>query len=107
MDSPFDADLCLNGHGEIIKQAEKNTEEPITGLDNAGALGELTHAARELAHGQGRLITAMFDVACEQRITNLIVRSQITADRVEKARLMSEASRRMGTPRRRSPHDSL
>jgi hypothetical protein len=73
----------------------------------AGALGELTQAVLELARGQGRLITAMSDVAREQRITNLIVRSQITADPVEKARLMSEASRRMDTPRRRSPHDSL
>ncbi|MEU9167824.1 hypothetical protein AB0D34_08515 [Streptomyces sp. NPDC048420] len=73
----------------------------------AGALGELTQAVLELARGQGRLITAMSEVAREQRITNLIVRSQITADPVEKARLMREASRRMDTPRRRSPHDSL
>ncbi|MEU9267234.1 hypothetical protein AB0E04_17540 [Streptomyces sp. NPDC048251] len=72
----------------------------------AGALGELTQAVLELARGQGRLITAMSDVACEQRITNLVDRSQITADPVEKARLMSEASRRMDTPRWRSPHDS-
>lgn len=72
----------------------------------AGALGELTQAVLELACGQGRLVTTMSDVAREQRITNLIVRSQITADPVE-ARLMSEASRRMDTPRRRSPHDSL
>ncbi|MFI8089075.1 hypothetical protein ACIF9R_12265 [Streptomyces sp. NPDC086080] len=73
----------------------------------AGAFGELTQAVLELARGHGRLITAMYDVAREQRITNLIVRSQVTADPVEKARLMSEASRRMDTPRRRSPHDSL
>lgn len=73
----------------------------------AGALGELTQAVLERARGQGRLITAMSDVAREQRITNLIVRSQITADPVKKARLMSEVSRRMDTPRRRSPHDSL
>ncbi|MFJ4622221.1 hypothetical protein [Streptomyces sp. NPDC088812] len=72
----------------------------------AGALGELTQAVLELARGQGRLITAMSDVAREQRITNLIVRSQITADPVEKTRLMSEASRRMDTPRRRCPLDS-
>ncbi|MFJ2420672.1 hypothetical protein [Streptomyces brevispora] len=73
----------------------------------AGALGELTQAVLELARGQSRLTTAMSDVAREQRITNLIVRSQITADPVGKARLMSEASRRMDTPRRRSPHDSV
>ncbi|MFI1408799.1 hypothetical protein ACH4Y0_02495 [Streptomyces sp. NPDC020707] len=73
----------------------------------ADALGERTQAVLHFARGQGRLITAMFDVACEQRITHLDVRSQITADPVEKARLLSEASRRMDTPRRRSPHDSL
>ncbi|GHB88534.1 hypothetical protein GCM10010306_099480 [Streptomyces umbrinus] len=71
----------------------------------AGALGELTQAVLELTGGQGRLSTAMSDVAGEQRITNLIVRSQITADPAEKARLVSEASRRMDTPRWRSPHD--
>lgn len=54
-----------------------------------------------------RLITAMSDVAREQRITNLIVRSQITRGPVEKTRLMSEASGRMDAPRRRSPHDFL
>ncbi|MDQ1031335.1 ubiquinone/menaquinone biosynthesis C-methylase UbiE [Streptomyces umbrinus] len=73
----------------------------------AGALGELDQAVLELACGQGRLITAMPDVVREQRITILIVRSQITADPLEKARLMSEAPRRVDTPRRRSPHDSL
>ncbi|MFJ9900535.1 hypothetical protein ACIQPR_45130 [Streptomyces sp. NPDC091280] len=73
----------------------------------AGALGERTQAVLDLARGQGRLITTMSGVACEQRITNLGVRSQITADPVEKARLLSEASRRMNLPRRRSPHDSL
>ncbi|MFE6939623.1 hypothetical protein [Streptomyces chartreusis] len=72
-----------------------------------GALGERTRAVLDLARGQGRLITTMSGVACEQRITNLGVRSQITADPVEKARLLSEAFRRMNVPRRRSPHDSL
>ena len=73
----------------------------------AGALGERTQAVLDLARGQGRLITAISDVACEQRITNLGVRSQITADPVEKTRLLSEASRRVDSPRRGSPHYSL
>lgn len=73
----------------------------------AGALGELTQAVLELACGQGRLITAMSEVAREQRITNLIIRSQITADPVEKVPLMSEASRRIDAPRRCSPHESI
>ena len=71
------------------------------------AVTVLTQAMLELAQQQARVGTALADVAREQRITNLIVRSQITADPVEKARLMSEASRRMDTPRPRSPHDSL
>ncbi|MDX2547483.1 hypothetical protein ACOT81_38465 [Streptomyces sp. WI04-05B] len=73
----------------------------------AGALGELTQAVLELAPGQGRLITAMSDVAYGQRITNLVVRSQITADLVGKVRFLSEASRRMDAPRRRAPYDWL
>jgi hypothetical protein len=73
----------------------------------ARALGELTQAVLELTRHQAGLITALSDVAREQRITNLIVRSQIVTDPVEKARLMSEASRRMDAPRRRSSHDSL
>ncbi|WP_412075470.1 hypothetical protein ACLF6K_05980 [Streptomyces xanthophaeus] len=73
----------------------------------SGAHGELTQAVLELACGQGRLNMAMSDVACEQRITNRTVCSQITTDLVEKAPLMSEASRRRDTPRQRSPRDSL
>ncbi|WP_181007616.1 hypothetical protein [Streptomyces sp. SM1] len=52
-------------------------------VKTAGALGELTQAG-ELARGQARLITAMSDVEREQWITHLIVRSQITADPVER-----------------------
>ncbi|WP_340375836.1 hypothetical protein U5640_12205 [Streptomyces sp. SS7] len=69
-------------------------------VKTAGAVGELTQAVLELARGQGRLITAMSDDAREQRITNLIVRPQITADPVEKARCMDALHRR-------SPHDSF
>lgn len=71
------------------------------------ALIELTHAVVELASQQGRAATASSDIAREQRITNLIVRSQIAADPAEKARLLREASIRMDTPRRRSPHDPV
>ncbi|MYR60061.1 hypothetical protein GTY54_28800 [Streptomyces sp. SID625] len=73
----------------------------------AGALGERTQAALELACGQAHLIAATSDGACDQRIINLIVRSQITVDPVKKTRLVGEASRRMDIPRRRSPRDSL
>ncbi|MDX3020061.1 hypothetical protein [Streptomyces acidiscabies] len=41
----------------------------------------------------------MSGIAREQRITHLIVRSQVTADAMEKAR-------RTDASRRRSPHDS-
>ena len=46
------------------------------------------------------VMAALTGWAREQRITNLIVRSQITADHVEKAR-------RMDALHRRSPHDSF
>ncbi|MDO4254350.1 MAG: hypothetical protein Q4C81_04270 [Kocuria sp.] len=59
----------------------------------------------DLAQQQSRTCTALTDVAREQRITNLIVRSQISADPEEKRRLVAEAERRMDAPRRRSPHD--
>ncbi|MEU0030701.1 hypothetical protein [Streptomyces sp. NPDC006335] len=71
----------------------------------AGALGELTQAGTPTR--PRRLITAMSDVARGQQITHLIVRSRTTAEPEEKARLMSEASRRMETPRLCSPHDFL
>ncbi|WP_405824273.1 hypothetical protein OG705_29290 [Streptomyces sp. NBC_00838] len=75
--------------------------------ETAGALGELTQAVLEFDRGQGRLNTAMSDVACEQRITNFIVRPPITTDPVEKDRPTSEASPAHGPPRRRSPQESV
>ncbi|MDO5865165.1 MULTISPECIES: hypothetical protein [Paenarthrobacter] len=71
----------------------------------ARAITELARAVADLAQQQGRTCTALNDVAREQRITNLIVRSQISADPEEKRRLVAEASSRMDAPRRRSPHD--
>ncbi|MGI8306996.1 hypothetical protein [Saccharopolyspora hattusasensis] len=71
------------------------------------AVTELTRALIELAHQQNRMSTAIFDVAREQRITNLIVRSQISADPQEKARLTTEASRLMESQRRRSPRNRV
>lgn len=70
-------------------------------------IAELTHAVTELVQQQSRTVTALTDVAREQRITNLIVRSQISTDPEEKRRLVDEATRRMDAPRRRSPHDHL
>lgn len=72
----------------------------------ARAITELARAVADLARQQGRTCTALNDVAREQRITNLIVRSQISADPEEKRRLLAEASSRMDAPRRRSPHDT-
>ena len=72
----------------------------------ARAITEFARAVADLARQQGRTCTALNDVAREQRITNLIVRSQISADPEEKRRLLAEASSRMDAPRRRSPHDT-
>lgn len=71
------------------------------------ALEYLARAVGDLAQQQSRASTAMTDVAREQRITNLIVRSQISTDPLEKQKLVTEAAERMDTPRRRSPHDPL
>lgn len=70
-------------------------------------LGLLTQSIVELTVQQGRSATAMAEVAREQRITNLIVRSQISSDPAEKSRLLQEAARRMDNPRRRTPDDDL
>ncbi|MEU6261885.1 hypothetical protein [Saccharopolyspora shandongensis] len=71
------------------------------------AITELTRALIELAHQQNRMSVAMFEVSREQRVTNLIVRSQISADPQEKARLITDASRRMESRRRRSPRNPV
>lgn len=71
------------------------------------ALREFTQAVLELACRQGRMVTAVSDVAREQRTTNIAVRSQITPDSTDKAPLLGEASGRADTSCRRSPHDSL
>ena len=73
----------------------------------ARAITELARAVTDLAKQQGRASTALADVAREQRITNLIVRSQISADPEEKRRLVAEASSRLDAPRRRSPHNPI
>ena len=73
----------------------------------ARAITELARAVADLARQQGRASTALADVAREQRITNLIVRSQISADPEEKRRLVAEASSRMDASRRRSPHNPI
>jgi hypothetical protein len=71
------------------------------------ALTKLAAVMIDLVQQQARVGTALNDVAREQRITNLIVRSQITTDPTEKQRLIDQAAQRMDTPRRRSPHDPL
>lgn len=71
------------------------------------AVLELTTAIRVTAETLSRLATAQNDVGREQRVTNLIVRSQISTDPVEKEQLLHEARQRMDAQRRRSPHDRL
>ena len=71
------------------------------------ALEKLTLAILDLADQQSRTATAQSDQVREQRITNLLVRSQIVKDPVEKQRLLNEAAQQMDAPRRRSPHAQL
>lgn len=71
------------------------------------ALSDLAVSLRCIAESLSKLTTASNDVAREQRVTNLIVRSQISADPAEKEQLLTEARQRMDVPRRRSPHDRI
>lgn len=71
------------------------------------AVGRLTLAVVDLAETQRLSSIAMAEVAREQRITNLIVRSQISTDPAEKAQLMDQARKRMDMARRSSPLQPL
>jgi 23S rRNA C2498 (ribose-2'-O)-methylase RlmM len=71
------------------------------------AISVLTQAMIELARQQARVGTALTDVAREQRITNLIIRAQVTTDHQEKARLVAEAARRMDAPGWRAAPDPV
>jgi len=62
------------------------------------AITGLSQAVTDLAREQSNAADALAEVAREQRITNLIVRSQISVDADEKWRLALEAARRMDTP---------
>lgn len=78
-----------------------------TGQSIIDAIGRLTLAIVDLAETQRLNTIAMGDITREQRITNLIVRSQITADPTEKCQLMDEARKRMAMARRNNPHPPL
>lgn len=60
----------------------------------AGTVGRLCEEASRLAEAQA-------ETARQQRITNLIVRSQVETDPAERDRLIAEARRRMDQPSRR------
>lgn len=68
---------------------------------------DLPLSLHALAEAAVKLANSTNDVAREQRVTNLIVRSQISTDPAEKEQLLAEARRRMDLPRRRDPHDEL
>jgi hypothetical protein len=82
--------------------ARRITEEAIAVTGNAAvdAIGRLMLAVVDLAETQRLTSIAMAEITREQRITNLIVRSQITADPAEKATLLDEARLRMDASRR-------
>lgn len=68
---------------------------------------DLSLSLQALAEAAVKLANSTNDVAREQRVTNLIVRSQISTDTAEKHQLLAEARRRMDLPRRSDPHDEL
>lgn len=67
---------------------------PTIARDLVNALSELIAAQRELS-------SSMSEVAAQQRITNLIVRSQVSSDPVEKTRLLNQADALMNPPDQR------
>lgn len=72
----------------------------------AGALAavrDLITALADLVDAQRDTSSALIEIAREQRITNLIVRSQIAGDPAEKKRLLTEVELRMDSPRRSYP----
>lgn len=73
-------------------------------IETARNLSLSLHA---LAEAAVKVANSTNDVAREQRVTNLIVRSQISTDTAEKRQLLAEAKRRMDLPRRSDPHDAL
>lgn len=69
------------------------------------AIQSVATALLRLAEEQGRMADIQTETAKQQRITNLIVRSQIETDQTEKARLLAEARRRMDAQSRRDLRD--
>ena len=69
------------------------------------AIRSVATALLRLAEEQGRMADIQAETEKQQRITNLIVRSQIETDQAEKARLLAEARRRMDGPSRRELRD--
>ncbi|WP_026820017.1 hypothetical protein [Arthrobacter castelli] len=71
------------------------------------AIDALVAALSRVAEEHSNLASTQAEVVREQRVTNLIVRSQIETDPGEKARLLHEARQRMDAPSRRAAHHSL
>lgn len=71
------------------------------------AVGDLIAALADLVDAQRDTSSALIEIAREQRITNLIVRSQISGDPAEKKRLLAEVELRMDSPRRSYPHEAV
>lgn len=69
------------------------------------AIQSVATALLRLAEEQSRMADIQAETAKQQRITNLIVRSQIETDPAEKTRLLAEARHRMDAPRRRELRD--
>lgn len=66
---------------------------------------DLVAVVADLSETQRATSAALLEVAREQRITNLIVRSQISSAPQEKADLLHQARALMTQPRRRDPHE--
>ncbi|WP_394941170.1 hypothetical protein [Psychromicrobium sp. YIM B11713] len=69
------------------------------------AIQSVATALLRLAEEQGQMVDSQAETAKQQRVTNLIVRSQVEPDQTEKSRLLAEARYRMDAPNRRGLRD--
>lgn len=71
---------------------------PLTMASFRSAVQDIASALLYLSEEVRRMTRVQQQLAQEQRITNLIVRSQVEADPIKREALMTEARRRMDTP---------
>lgn len=84
-----------------LAPSTNETSTFVPGSKPPPALAKVAANLHFLAQEIGRLAVAQNETSREQRITNLIVRAQLSTDPAEKQSLLAEVRRRMDEPKRR------